>query len=88
MVDLEPLGLHRDSCDYCDESIKMYDCAVNGVPMCLNHLSGSNNPYICDPQGMGRLQNLQSNGRDGQVLHVTKPGADKTNLKGGHWVWE
>ena len=56
MVDLEPLGLHRDSCDYCDESIKMYDCAVNGVPMCLNHISALNNPYICAPQGMGCLQ--------------------------------
>ncbi len=56
MVNLEPLGLYRDLRDYRDEGIKMYDCAVNGVPMCLNHLSASNNPHICAPQGMDHLQ--------------------------------
>ena len=53
MADLEPLVPHRDSRDYRDEGIKTYDCAANGVPMCPDRLSASNNPYIRAPQGMG-----------------------------------
>ena len=53
MVDLEPLGPHRDSRDYRDEGVKSYDCAVNGIPMCPDRLSVPNNPYIGAPQGMG-----------------------------------
>lgn len=53
MADLEPLVPHRDSRDYRDEGIKTYDCAVNGVPVCPDRLSASNNPYIHAPQGMG-----------------------------------
>lgn len=53
MVDLEPLGPHKDSRDYRDEGIKTYDCAVNGDPMCPDGLFASNNPYIRAPRGLG-----------------------------------
>lgn len=53
MVDLEPLGPHKDSRDYRDEGIKTYDCAVNGILTCPDGRSAANNPYIRVPQGMG-----------------------------------
>jgi len=53
MVDLEPLGPHKDSRDYRDEGIKTYDCVVNGVPTCPNGRTAANNPYIRVPQGTG-----------------------------------
>jgi len=53
MVDLEPLGPHKDSRDYRDEGIKTYDCAVNGAPMCPDGRPAASNPYIRGPEGMG-----------------------------------
>ena len=53
MVDLEPLGPHKDSRDYRDEGIKTYDCAVNCAPMCPDGRPAANNPYIRGPGGMG-----------------------------------
>lgn len=53
MVDLEPLGPHKDSRDYRDEGIKSYDCAVSCVPTYSDRCSTANNPYIRAPKGMG-----------------------------------
>ncbi|KAI0250674.1 hypothetical protein BJV78DRAFT_547163 [Lactifluus subvellereus] len=52
-VDLEPLGPHKDSRDYRDEGIKMYDCAVGDISTCPNGRSSASNPFIRVPQGMG-----------------------------------
>jgi acetyl esterase/lipase len=53
MVDLEPLGPHKDSRDYRDEGIKTYDCAVGNNSSCQNGLFPESNPFIRVPQGMG-----------------------------------
>lgn len=53
MVDLEPLGPHKDSRDYRDEGIKTYDCTVNGDPRCPDVRTPASNPYIRLPPGMG-----------------------------------
>ncbi|KAH9006538.1 alpha/beta-hydrolase [Lactarius hatsudake] len=53
MVDLEPLGPHKDSRDYRDEGIKTYDCVVNGDPRCPDVRTPASNPFIRLPPGMG-----------------------------------
>ncbi|KAH9048409.1 alpha/beta-hydrolase [Lactarius hengduanensis] len=53
MVDLEPLGPHRDSRDHRDDGIKTHDCAVNGDPMCPDVRTPASNPFIRLPPGMG-----------------------------------
>ncbi|KAI0301633.1 hypothetical protein B0F90DRAFT_1718843 [Multifurca ochricompacta] len=53
MVDLEPLGPHKDSRDYRDEGIKTYDCAVNGSPTFSDGRTAASNPFIRVPPGMG-----------------------------------
>jgi len=53
MVDLEPLGPHKDSRDYHDEGIKTYDCTVNGDPRCPDVRTPASNPYIRLPPGKG-----------------------------------
>ncbi|KAH9060613.1 alpha/beta-hydrolase [Lactarius vividus] len=53
MVDLEPLGPHKDSRDYHDEGIKTYDCAINGDPRCPDVRTQASNPFIRLPPGMG-----------------------------------
>ena len=53
MHDLEPVGPRRDSRDYRDEGIQMYDCAVNGNPRCPDVRTPESNPYIRVPQGKG-----------------------------------
>ncbi|KAH9073018.1 alpha/beta-hydrolase [Lactarius deliciosus] len=53
MVDLEPLGPHKDSRDYRDEGIKAYDCAVNGDPRCPDVRTPASNSFIRLPPGMG-----------------------------------
>jgi acetyl esterase/lipase len=52
-VDLEPLGPHKDSRDYPDEGIKMYDCAVGDIHTFPVGRSSASNPFIRVPQGMG-----------------------------------
>jgi len=46
MLDLEPLGPRRDSRDYHDEGVEMYDCAVNGSPRCPDVRTPESNAYI------------------------------------------
>jgi acetyl esterase/lipase len=53
MVDLEPLGPHKDSRDYRDEGIKTYDCTISGAPTYPDGRSAASNPYIRVPEGMG-----------------------------------
>ncbi|KAH8996365.1 alpha/beta-hydrolase [Lactarius akahatsu] len=53
MIDLEPLGPHRDSRDYRDEGIKTYDCTVNGDPRSPDVRTPASNPFIRLPPGMG-----------------------------------
>ncbi len=53
MVDLKPLGPHKDLCDYRDEGIKTYNRTVNRVPTCPDSRSAANNPYIRSPKSMG-----------------------------------
>jgi acetyl esterase/lipase len=52
MLDLEPLGPHKDSRDYRDEGIKSYDCTANCAPTFSDKCSKSNG-YIRTPKGMG-----------------------------------
>ena len=54
MVDLEPLGPHKDSRDYRDEGIKAYDCAVGKFVLGAKGCSeAASHPFVSAPRGMG-----------------------------------